>query len=779
MFFLLSSLVFSRPTQERILDQDATTVLSFRPNTIWRHAANLSFFTGQSYQLSYSQQEMSTALGYSSISDILGFGVSYYQEEEQTWWNTATALAIPISSNIGAGIVWGWHSPSSPTERYNSFHTADLSLSFRPFHFLGFSAGTRNLGSPHSNITTEYYSGVGLRTFSGALCIGADWTIMNDTNLYEGNLTLQPLSGLELRLKGDSTGSWVGGVAIKGSLGYLGTSYSPNRLNVQFVHKTPNRGMKLSTDRVALFSLNRSYPYQSKESFLAPPKESYLTLLHRVREAANAQDIRALFFRTQGISLSYAQLQEIAQELRNARNTGKEVIMYLEGEVDTKSYFLASFADKIMMHPAANFSVVGIFSERMYLRGLLDLIGITPEVVRRSAYKSSPEQFTHTQSSPASQEQTQELLSSLFSRITQSIAKNRDMTDIQVQEYIDRAPYSAQKAKDLGFIDELHYPDELEDLMDDWFDSPQEIDDYGTNPFSDGWEQRPEIAILYANGIIVSGSSQTPGLLGGMEMIGSQTLIKQIKESIDDDNIRAVVLRVDSPGGSAFASEEMWRALQLLKREKPLIISMGGVAASGGYYIATAGDRIFAEPTTITGSIGVYVNRFHLEKVYELFGIGVESTSMGNHAGIYKKSKAWSQSEREKMEELVEDTYRLFKTRVAEGRSLSAEQVEEVAQGRVWSGRAAKEQNLVDEMGGIYEAILHAKLKAGIKGSTQIRLRTFSSTQNGGLSLTQGIKQQISDQLVPQSVITQLNKEITPLKRDKLWTILPYYLSIQ
>ena len=131
------------------------------------------------------------------------------------------------------------------------------------------------------------------------------------------------------------------------------------------------------------------------------------------------------------------------------------------------------------------------------------------------------------------------------------------------------------------------------------------------------------------------------------------------------------------------------------------------------------------------------------------------------------------------MEELVEDTYRLFKTRVAEGRSLSAEQVEEVAQGRVWSGRAAKEQNLVDEMGGIYEAILHAKLKAGIKGSTQIRLRTFSSTQNGGLSLTQGIKQQISDQLVPQSVITQLNKEITPLKRDKLWTILPYYLSIQ
>lgn len=779
MFFLLSSLVFSRPTQERLLDQDSTSVLSFRPNTIWRHAANLSFFTGQSYQLNYSHDQQSRTLGYSAISDILGFGISNYKEGEQTWWNTATALVLPLSSNIGAGFVWGWHSPSSPTERYNSFSTADFSLSFRPFHFLGLSAGTRNLGSPHPDVTTEYYSGIGLRTFSGALCLGADWVMMENEHIYEGNITFQPLSSLEIRMQGNSSGTWGGGVYVKGSLGYIGTSYNPDQFQINFVHKTPSRGIKISNDRIASFSLASTYPYQSKSSFLQSPTESYLSLLHRIHEAAVAEDIQALFLRTKGLSMSYAQLEELAQELSHARNVGKEIVIYLDGDIDTRSYFLASFADRIIMHPAANFSVVGIFSERMYLRGVLDLIGVTPEVVRRSAYKSSPEQFTHTTSSPASQEQTQALLSSLFTKISKTISKNRNIEENKVREYIDHAPYSAQKAKELGFVDALHYPDELEDLIDDWFDTPENIEDYGTNPFSDGWEQHPEIAILYASGMIISGSSQMPGLLGGMEMVGSQTLIQQIEKIIKDNNIRAVVLRIDSPGGSAFASEEIWRALQLLKKEKPLIISMGGVAASGGYYIATAGDRIFAETTTVTGSIGVYINRFHLEKLYELFGIGVESTSMGNHAGIFRKSKGWSTSEREKMEELVEDTYRLFKTRVADGRSLSAQQVEAVAQGRVWSGSAAKEQKLVDEIGGIYEAILHAKLKAGIKSSTQIRLRTFSNSNNQGLSLTQGLTQKLLVQNISKPLLTQLKDELEPLKRDKVWAILPYHLSIQ
>ena len=776
MFIFLSSLAFSFPDQGRILDQDTTSVLSFRPNTIWRHAANLSFFSGQSYQLNYSQHQDAKQFGYSSVSDLLGFGVSYHQNEEQRWWNTATALSIPFSPHFGAGLVWGWHRPDSTTDRYDSFSTADLSLSFRPFSFLGFSAGTRNLGSSNPELSTEYYSGIGLRTFSGALCLGADWTMRNNENIYEGNLTLQPLSGLEVRLFGESSGSWGGGIHLTGALGYLGGSYHPEQIQINYVQRTPNRGAKLARNQLVSFSLRSSYPYQPASRLFQDSRMSYLDILHQIHEAAISQEVQTLVFRIQNLELSYAQVQEIAQEIQHARNIGKKVVVYINGDVDTKSYFLASFANKVLMHPASNFSVVGLFSERMYLRSFLDLIGVTPEVVRRSAYKSSPEQFTHTQSSPASQEQTQERLSSLFSRIRSTIAKNRNLDAEKVHEYIDQAPYTAQEAKELGFIDGLHYPDELDDLFDEWFDSPRKRDDYNDKIFSDGWDNRPEIAVLYASGVIVSGPSQAPGLFGGIQMVGSQTLIEQIEKSRKDNDIKAVVLRVDSPGGSAFASEEIWRALQLLKKEKPLIISMGGVAASGGYYIAAAGDRIFAEPTTVTGSIGVYVNRFQLEKLYELLGIGVEQFSIGNHAGIYRKSQGWTESEREKMEHLVEETYRLFKTRVADGRSLTPEEVETVAQGRVWSGEAAKNQKLVDEMGGIYEAILHAKLKAGIKSSTQIQIRSFSSTQSTSLSLTQMLQQHISTPST--SIFSQISEEIAPLTRERMWAILPYYESL-
>ena len=771
MLIFFSSIAFSFPHQERSLDQDVTSVLSFRPNTIWRHAANLSFFSGQSYQLNYSQHEQTKQFGYSSVSDILGFGVSYHQIGEQRWWNTATAISIPFSPNFGAGIVWGWHKPSGSADRNDSFSTGDLSLSFRPFSFLGLSAGTRNLGSDHPEVHIEYYSGLGLRTLSGALSIGADWTIRDDKNIYEGNLTLQPLSGIELRIFGNSSGSWGGGVHFTGSLGTFGGSYQEELLQLNYVQKVPTRRPKRAKNKLVSFSLQSSYSYQPANRLFKKSGTSYFDMLHQIHEAAIASDVHTLVLRIKGLQMSYAQLQEIAQEIQHARNTGKEVVVYIHGDVNTKSYFLASFANRVLMHPAANFSVIGVFSERMYLRGFLDLIGVTPEVVRRSAYKSSPEQFTHTQSSPASQEQTQERLSSLFHKICTSIAKNRNLDAKKVHEIIDQAPYTALEAKELGLIDGLHYPDELEDLFDDWFDDPIQVDDYGKEPFSDGWVQQPEIAILYASGVIVSGASQDPGLFGGMSMVGSQTLIEQIEKAQEDKNIKAVVLRVDSPGGSAFASEEIWRALQLLKKEKPLIISMGGVAASGGYYIAAAGDHIFAEQTTVTGSIGVYINRFQMEKLYDLLGIGIEQFSMGNHAGIFQKSKGWTTSEREKMEFLVEDAYQLFKKRVADGRTLTPEEVEAVAQGRVWSGEAAKAQKLVDELGGIYEAILHAKLKAGIKSSAQIQIRTFSGKQDQTLPLTQLAQQ--------STIFTQIVEELTPLTRDRVWAILPYYESSQ
>jgi protease-4 len=779
MFLLLFSISFSDPQKERILDQDTTSVLSYRPNTIWRHAANVSFFKGNAQQLHYSHTNISNTLGYTSIAGPFGFGLSYQKSEEEVWWNTATSISIPLSSKIGAGFVWGWHSPNRATEILNPFHTLDLSLSFRPNQYIGFSAGTRNMGSLNPSVEQEYYSGVGLRGLSGAISIGADWTIINEEHFYTGSLILQPLAGVEVRAQGDSLGTWGAGLYLKGNLGYFGANYTPEQLQFSFVNKTPQQDLRLSKNRVASFSLDRSYPYINRLEIFGSQKETFLSLLHRIHQASLSEDLKAIIIRTGQLSLSYPQMEEIAFELNNARNTGKEVVLYIENDLDTRTYLLASHANKILLHPAANFSVVGISSERMYLRGFLDLIGITPEFVRRSAYKSSPEQYTHTQSSPASQEQNHELLTSIFDHMVQTIAQNRKINVQKVKNLIDKAPYSAVQAKSLGLIDDLHYPDELVRLIDDWFDEPNIIDDYGTEDNSDGWGIHPEIAVLYANGVIVSGPTQAPGIFGGSTMVGAETLIAQIERSMSRKNVKAVVLRVDSPGGSAFASEEIWRALMRLKAKKPLIISMGGVAASGGYYIASAGDTIFAEPTTITGSIGVFSGHFHFEKLYDIFGINVEHTSIGNHAGIYTKTQAWTPSEREKMEEMVEDTYLLFKKRVAEGRNLSPEEVEQVAQGRVWSGTASKEQKLVDELGGLYEAILHAKLKAGIKSTAKVKLITLRSGDSQSLPLISGIQLAAAQINQQQSLIHDELQKVQALKRERIWMIMPYFISLQ
>jgi len=615
-----------------------------------------------------------------------------------------------------------------------------------------------------------------LRILSGKIALGADLIQRQETYSYAGNAIVRPFNGIELRASGDSNQEWSAGLYIQSALGEVGGSYSPENTQISIVSNTPLPKISKAKDGVAFFRLNSSYPYSSSTDIFSIRRETFLSLIQRLHQAALSDDLQAIVLHMKGLGVSITQADEIASELKIAREAGKEVVVYIDGDLGTREYMIACHANKILLHPAAHFNVLGLYVEKMYLRGMFDLIGITPEYIRRSAYKSAPERDLRTQSSPADQEQTKAWMDSIYEHMLTTIATQRNMKNQQVSTLIDQAPHAAFEAQKLGLIDGMHYPDELEDLIDGWYSDPEIIKDYGQPKMSNEWDILPEIAVIYADGAIVSGPSIAPGLLTG-GMVGADTIIKQIEKAQKKKSIKALVLRVDSPGGSAFASEEIWRALSIFKSsKKPLIVSMGRVAASGGYYISAPADTIFAEPTTITGSIGVYMGHFHFEKLYDMLGINVESNSRGSNASMFSSSKGWTPAQIAKLEAQTETTYKLFKTRVAEGRALEPAEVEKVAQGRVWSGRDAKKEKLVDEIGGLYQALQHAKFKAGISATTQVNIVPLS----GGVSISSPL-QMLSTTLQQnkKGILYEDLQQLKALQQTNIWTMQPQIWSIQ
>ena len=423
------------------------------------------------------------------------------------------------------------------------------------------------------------------------------------------------------------------------------------------------------------------------------------------------------------------------------RERGKKVIVYANGSIGNGEYYIASAASELIAHPAGSVELIGLHSERIYFHELMMEVGIEPEFVKRAEYKSAPEQYTHREGSEASKEQTSELLDAIFGHMTTEIAQNRNIPVETLVALIDQAPFANTQAKDKQLVDHLLYEDEVEDFLDEEFGILHFMEDNYGYSRPDGWESDPEIAIIPITGVIMPGVSQSPGLLGGGFSAGSKTIVGQINEAADDDAVKAIILRVDSPGGSAFASDQIWRAVTQAKSEKPVVVSMGGVAASGGYYVSAAADAIFAEETTITGSIGVYSGKFNAHSLLQYLKINVESEDRGAHASLYSTFEGWNESQRAKMEEQVELTYQQFKTVVSDGRGLDMDQVQEVARGRVWAGTAAKEVGLVDETGGIYDAISYAAKEVGLNGAS-VQLVQYEPFESGTSFYKTGVQMQ-------------------------------------
>ena len=450
------------------------------------------------------------------------------------------------------------------------------------------------------------------------------------------------------------------------------------------------------------------------------PDQSLTGLVMQFKKAKVDKRIKAILLDVNMSGVGWGKAEEIRDAIADFRTSGKPVYAFIEFGLN-KEYYIATACDKIIVPPPGELFINGLAADVMFFRGSLDKLGIYPDIYQIGKYKSAGDMFTQKQMTDAHRQFINEMLDDLFGRYINAIAQARHKTPDEVKALIDNAPYNAQQAKDAGLVDEALYRDQVEAQFKkllgykdtDALAMVRGYDYRDVAPESLGLNKGERIAVIYASGEIGSGSSQNSP--SGDQSIGSDTLAKALNDAAADKSIKAIVMRVDSPGGSGLASDIIWRAVEQAKQKKPVVISMSDVAASGGYYISAGASKIIAQPSTITGSIGVVAGKPVVRGLYDWLGISNEYVLRGKTAGMFRETEKFSDEERAKFEEWVKTLYyRDFVPKVAQGRGKDPGYVDSVAQGRVWTGGQARDRGLVDEFGGLDKAIDVAKQLAKI-----------------------------------------------------------------
>lgn len=484
-------------------------------------------------------------------------------------------------------------------------------------------------------------------------------------------------------------------------------------------------------------SLPDYVPYDPLRRLFGGTDQSLTNLVLQFKKAKVDNRIKVILLEIDMSGAGWGKSEEIRDAIADFRSSGKPVYAYMEYGMN-KEYYIASACDKIYLAPPGELFINGLAADVMFFRGSLDKLGIYPEIFQIGKYKSAGDMFTRKDMSDAHREFMNSLLDDLFNRYVEAIAKARGKTSDEVRAIIDEAPYGAPKAKDIGLIDGVAYREEVEKELKTKL-GYKEADPLRLVKSSDyqqvkaeslGLNEGEKIAVIYAIGDIGSGQSENSP--GGSQSIGSDTLSKAIDDAREDKSIKAIVIRVDSPGGSGLASDVIWHSVVAAKEKKPVVISMSDVAASGGYYIACGANKIVAQPSTITGSIGVVAGKPVMKGFYDWLGLSNEYLLRGKNAGMFRETEKFTPEERAKFEDWIKTTYyNDFVPKVAKGRSKDAAYIDSIAQGRVWTGAQGQERGLVDEFGGLDRAVEVAKDLAQIpkdKGVQRVILpypRTF------------------------------------------------------
>lgn len=489
----------------------------------------------------------------------------------------------------------------------------------------------------------------------------------------------------------------------------------------------------VADNSVLILSISGNLPDYVPEDELAraiglTPQQSFTSILTQLRKAKVDNRISGVMLDISFPDIGWGRAGELRDAIADFKTSGKPVYAYMEIGMN-REYYIATAADKIFLPPSGDIYINGFAAEAMFYKGSLDKLGIEADVIQIGPkYKNAPDRFTKKEMSEGQREVTNAILDEYVQRFTEAVAASRRKSATDVQAIVDDAPYNAVQARALGLIDEAFYREQVENDLKSklGYKEDEKLRTIRGGAYREipsdtlGLNNGEKVAVIYASGAINVGKSSNSPVSG--EMVGSDTLVDAVNTAANDKAIKAIVLRVDSPGGSALASDLMWYAIENAKVKKPVVVSMGDVAASGGYYIACNANKIVAEPATITGSIGVFMGKPVIKGLYDWLGINNEYVMRGKNAGIFRETEKWTPEERAKMEQQTNSIYfDNFVPKVSKGRNKSAEEVNSLGQGRVWTGTQAKANGLIDEFGGLEKAISVAKELAGLPGDKDVR----------------------------------------------------------
>ncbi len=541
---------------------------------------------------------------------------------------------------------------------------------------------------------------------------------------------------------------------------------------------------------VMMLDLNGTLAERSQENPLdLIMKDDYKTyglddILSSIKKAKENEDIKGIYIQATSLGAGFASLEEIRNALKDFKESGKFVVAY--GDAYTQGlYYLSSVADKVLLNPQGMLEWRGLAATPMFFKDLLEKVGVEMQVFKVGTYKSAVEPFISTEMSAANREQINVYLSSIWGQITSAVAESRNLSVEALNKEADRMLmfYPAEESVKNGLVDTLIYKNDVRDYLKNLagIDKDDNMPILGIQDMINVKKNVPRdksgnvIAVYYAYGEIDGGSSASTD-----EGINSEKVIKDLRRLKDNENVKAVVLRVNSPGGSAYGSEQIWYAVNQLKKEKPVIVSMGDYAASGGYYISCNADTIVAEPTTLTGSIGIFGMMPNAKGLTEKLGVSFDVVKTNPYADFGNLTRPMNDGEKGLMQMYVNNGYELFLTRCSDGRGISMEELDKIAQGRVWTGSTAKELGLVDELGGLDKALEIAIAKAGVDAYTVMSypkkegfLESLMNTNPGNYIKSRMLNGKMSDMYRQFSIIENFDKI------DRIQARVPFELNIQ
>jgi len=795
LFFVSSAYCYKSPTESFVLPynsvatSDDISAIKFNPAGL---GLGRGFQTGFFHTFSDSSFEGDNGLFLSAGK--LGFSVEWLGNITSQTYRKYT---LSHGGELGDGLFWGtsysWF--GSRHKDYDKLKSWKVGLLARPFEFLSFGAVAKDLNRPRfSGERTEvsYDFGLAVRPVGGALrdrlTLSVDASFAQNEKLKDATTRFraeaEPVDGFVFFGDIDNEGNFGIGGRINlpnlgaGSYNSVTKDYDFNQ-GIIYVTSSKERYRTLLERGDNFLEVGLSgkiVEENTRVSIFGKKRPTLMDLLTDIGRAKDDKTIKGILLRIDSFDMGLAKTQEIREAILDFKKSGKRVIAFMEIG-GNKEYYLATAAHKIVLLPTGYLSLTGLAAEVTFIKGTLDKLGIVADLEHIGDYKSASDLVTRESMSPAHREVVNSLLDDFYDQMTSEIAESRGWTQEVTKSKIDMGPFTATEAWKADLVDTLLFYDQIDDLIKQVVETKTKRLAHQTyrkrRYYKYSWAIPPKIAVIFATGFINSGKSGREFLIG--DIMGSETISKAIRKAREDKTVKAIVFRVDSGGGSGIASDVILREIIKTKGKKPFIVSMSDVAGSGGYWISCAADTIISMPGTYTGSIGVISGKVNLKGLYEKIGFSIETVKRGKHADFFTSTREFNDEEREVVKRQIKEFYSDFVSKVAKERGMSYAEVDSIAQGRVWTGRQAKDNGLVDMLGGLNLALAIAKEKAGLPEDAEVEIVTYPERK---LFLELGWKTALSSSPDLKSIIEEL-KEENIFKDNQILLLMPYTIDIK